>query len=364
MSKTRGNFYLRFLDRYVGIFLARILYRRKRSFPSRIEKIGILKLAGIGDLILLSGVIADLRKHHPEASLTLFCGKENRAIASLIPGVTVVVLPLVTGVRLLRRCKLDLLLDFEQWARLDVLMSYFSKAKFTVGFKTEGQYRHYPFDLAIPHAYGCHEMENFRNIAVAIGVPGQNLPTLCFSEHPISLPDRYVMFHPWSISFVKEWKQWPRESWIVLGRYFKEQGYEIFITGGHQDASASEELARVVGGTSLAGKTPLPLLAHYLKKTACLITIDTGVMHLAAALKTPLIALFGPTSAHRWGPLSEKAYVLSGGKPFMYLGFEKPKRGFSRQMEQIAPEKVIAAFKALNESSQKTLCTEPLSVPN
>lgn len=346
MAQTRGNPYLRFLDRYLGIPAIRLLCRRKRTLPS-IKTIGVLKLGGIGDLIVLSGIIKDLRAHYPDATITLFCGTENRAIASFIPGVTVVVLPLIEGVQILRRHQLDLLLDFEQWARIDVLMSYFSQAKYTVGFQTKGQHRHYLFDRAVPHTHTCHEIDNFRKIAAAVGVQSASSPHLHFPPCDEKLPERYVLFHPWSVSLVKGLKEWPRTHWIALGRQFQELGYAVFITGGKQDMAESSHLAEVMGATSLAGQTSFSLLAHYIQKAACTISVDTGVMHLAAALQVPLIALFGPTSPKRWGPLSQRATALSGGEPYMYLGFECPKNP-PLCMEKILPEQVLDAFRSIN----------------
>ena len=53
---------------------------------------------------------------------------------------------------------------------------------------------------------------------------------------------------------------------------------------------------------NLAGRTPLRVLAALLRRAAVMVTVDSGPMHLAAALGTPLVALFGPTDPSRTGP--------------------------------------------------------------
>ncbi len=70
---------------------------------------------------------------------------------------------------------------------------------------------------------------------------------------------------------------------------------------------------------------PLDELASLLKGAYVVISVDTGIMHLAAAVGARLIALFGPMSPKRWGPLSKTAVVVQGGVPYLYLGGELPK---------------------------------------
>lgn len=351
MIKTRGNRLLRFLDRYGGITLISLLalVSRKKKLPSSIRTIGILKLAGIGDLIVLSGVIQDIHKHYPEAQIVLFCGKESGAIAPYIPGLAAIEYISVTrffaAVNLFRKYSLDLLLDFEQWSHIDVLLTKFSGARFTAGFQTQGQARHFLFDKSIPHLYEMHEIDNFRALAKSAHIISTSAPQLHFPSIETDIKKPYILFHPWTVSLVKGLKEWPVEYWTKLGHYFKEQGYEVYITGGKNDRADSEALATSFNGVSLAGKTSFPVLVDYIKKARCLISVDTGVMHLAASLDTPLIALFGPTSPHRWGPLSSQASTISGGTPYMYLGFEKPSQP-EDCMRKILPEEVISTFKS------------------
>jgi 3-deoxy-D-manno-octulosonic-acid transferase/heptosyltransferase-1 len=61
---------------------------------------------------------------------------------------------------------------------------------------------------------------------------------------------------------------------------------------------------------NLAGRTTLRDLAYLYRKAALLITTDSGPMHIAAAVGTPVIALFGPTSASRTGPYGEGHFVI------------------------------------------------------
>jgi len=84
---------LHFLDRYAGIPAVAILghARRKRALPSAIRTIGLLRTAAIGDTVLISAAIADLRAAFPGASVIFFAGPTNFEMASMLDGVNVVI---------------------------------------------------------------------------------------------------------------------------------------------------------------------------------------------------------------------------------------------------------------------------------
>src|SRR5689334_15262598 len=93
-SNDRGNRILRLLDRALGIpivFALGLLQVRARQFPARIDSIGILETAAIGDTVLLSAVLSDLRDAFPGAHIVLFAGDSNVEVARLLSGVDSVV---------------------------------------------------------------------------------------------------------------------------------------------------------------------------------------------------------------------------------------------------------------------------------
>ena len=93
-------------------------------------------------------------------------------------------------------------------------------------------------------------------------------------------------------------KRWPAESFAESGKYFyKAYGWVAVIVGSSGEAELAKKVAGIIGkpAVSVAGQTSLPLLAAILKKSKLVISNDSGVMHLALAVKTPTLALFGPT---------------------------------------------------------------------
>ena len=108
--------------------------------------------------------------------------------------------------------------------------------------------------------------------------------------------------------------------------------------------SRTHEAQIVIGGTTLAGATTVGLLPALLSRASLLITNDSGPMHVAAAVGTPIVALFGPTSADRTGPYGVGHAVLKGKVPCSPC--------FSRTchntlplecLRMVSPEQVLAA---------------------
>jgi ADP-heptose:LPS heptosyltransferase len=86
----------------------------------------------------------------------------------------------------------------------------------------------------------------------------------------------------------------------------------VVFSGGPQDVRGIEEIRGAMTGraVSLAGRTSLKELAALYERVDILITTDTGPMHLAAAVGTPVVALFGPTAPWRTGPFGEGHKIL------------------------------------------------------
>lgn len=108
-------------------------------------------------------------------------------------------------------------------------------------------------------------------------------------------------------------KRWPAHHWIALVRRLVEQDNHVVIVGGAAERALGEELAAAGGesAASSAGELGLAETAALLKRARALVAGDTGAMHLATAVGTPVAALFGPTvEAFGFFPYHAKATVL------------------------------------------------------
>jgi ADP-heptose:LPS heptosyltransferase len=100
-------------------------------------------------------------------------------------------------------------------------------------------------------------------------------------------------------------KRWPAERFArVAENLAKRYAYKVVVTGGPVDAEAVQNLIRNMGGEAVQAPTNLTVarLCALVQRFAILLCNDCGPMHIAAALRVPLIAVFGPSSAQLWGP--------------------------------------------------------------
>jgi ADP-heptose:LPS heptosyltransferase len=365
MAGERGNKILRLLDKWAGVPLiaAAGLTRRRNTRPAReLRRIGALCLGCIGDLVLFSGPLADVLAAHPAARLTVFCSKPNLDVARMIPGVAeVVVLPVKRpweAVRLVRASgRFDAWIDSGQWPRLNALLSFAARAAFRVGFMSPGQHRHYVYDAVVPHLRTRHELDNFRALAATLGAKGGALPALvpladAVEGIPGGLPQTpCAVLHAFPGGYRSHMKEWPLERWAEVAEHLAARGLSVLLSGGPADAPGNAEIARQAAArgvpvTDLSGVRVAPtalLLAH----AALCVSVNTGIMHLAAAMGAPLVSLNGPVSVARWGAATApgKGEALNSTRacaPCLHLGFEYGCEA-GGCMADISVEEVLAA---------------------
>jgi heptosyltransferase-3 len=313
--------------------------RRRRRCPERITTVGILSCATIGDAIVASAIARDIRHAWPDCRVVAFVAPACRGLTDLVLGYDAEVALSVTSparaLRVLRRHPTDVLIDPSQWPRITAILAALAPTRFTVGFRTSGAHRHYAYDATVLHSAACHEVENFRALLHPLGITGTSLPRAApHVAAPASCrTPAFIVFHPWASGYRSHLREWDPGNWVALGRHVLKRGARIVITGGPGDRDRAEALAGRIGAPGcvrvLAGEATLAQTAGCLAEAAAVVAVNTGTMHLAAALDRPMIALHGPTDPRRWGPLSNAAIVLGPGREqggaYLHLGFEYPR---------------------------------------
>jgi len=125
-------------------------------------------------------------------------------------------------------------------------------------------------------------------------------------------PDNLLAIHPWTSD---QLKQWPIESFYSLTeQLLSDKKLSIVVVGGREEYPKSLEFCRGLKVHNLVGKTNLLQLAALLKRSRLLITGDSGPMHLATCVGTPVIAIFRndlpAKSPRRWGPWGQGHIVI------------------------------------------------------
>ncbi len=373
----RGSQKNRHLDHYLGIPLLNLLatFRRKRPQPAAPRTIGVLCSPALGDTLLFSGPLKDLRARYPHARILHFAFKQNLAAAEIVPGADARVLLDLTNparsIRILRAHRLDLLVDVTAWQRLTAFFSLLSGARFTAGFRSPGQRRSRGYDLAVLHRRDQHELENFRDLFRALGIPTTHEPTVHLptpAAEPLPHEPNLIALHLWASGNRSHLREWPESNWLALAQALAQQALAqqplaganplFVITGSPADLPRMTPFARLLeqkGLRAIAYVSPdgFVSLAHLLRRARLLVSVNTGVMHLAAVLGTPTLSLNGPTAGHRWGPHGPHVLGIApqdGSGGYLHLGFE-----FGREpediMQRITVQQAIAAALALLDPS-------------
>jgi heptosyltransferase-2 len=146
-------------------------------------------------------------------------------------------------------------------------------------------------------------------------------------------------------------KRWPAERFAAVADALHADGHRVVLCGGPGDREAFEAFRAAARAPVAADLSLLPVdaLAAAIARVRLLVACDSGPVHLANAVGTPVLALFGPTSDRRWGPAAP-GRALSLGlacAPCSNHGSDVCPEGHHRCMEDLAPEAVLAAAREL-----------------
>ncbi|HXW41106.1 MAG TPA: lipopolysaccharide heptosyltransferase II [Xanthobacteraceae bacterium] len=139
-------------------------------------------------------------------------------------------------------------------------------------------------------------------------------------------------------------KRWPSASYAALARALVADGFAVWVLGGPAEQALA---ADIVAGTAARDLTGHDLREAILALAAATVAVsnDSGLLHIAAALGTPSIGIFGPTSPWHWAPLNPLAATIETATKLDCRPCHKPvcRLGHHRCMRDIAPETVLAA---------------------
>jgi len=154
-------------------------------------------------------------------------------------------------------------------------------------------------------------------------------------------------------------KRWPHYHYAQLAQMLIDQGYQIALFGSAKDHEAGEQIRAALDDDArvfcmnLAGETQLEQAVILLASCQAVVSNDSGLMHVAAALNKPLIALYGPSSPDFTPPLSDKAKVIR-----LISGYHKIRKGdadqgYHQSLIDIQPQQVLDALTPLLAASEE-----------
>ena len=312
-------------------------FRRKLpSADARVEpqRILLLRIERIGDLVMALPAIRDVRSLAPSAQIDLVVGSWNESLARSVPSVDRVytidarwlaregdgrgLTRLVREVRTWRERHYDLGINFEPDVRSNLLLAAAGAAR-TAGYRSGGGGP--VLDLALDYDTRAHTTTNAQRLVSEVfgrKVPGSARPLLTIPDAVASAaaarlrttnPGPMVGVHVSGGRAIKQWD--PARFAEVARRLAQTRGATIVATGGPGDRALVDALRNAIAPLpviDVSGTDDLDLLnaAAVLARLDVLVTGDTGPMHLASAVGTPVVAVFGPSDPARYataGPL-------------------------------------------------------------
>jgi heptosyltransferase-2 len=149
-------------------------------------------------------------------------------------------------------------------------------------------------------------------------------------------------------------KRWPSERFMAVGRSLAAQGASVLVLGSPSEVALCEPVARGVGCPCLAGKTTLKELAAVLSLCAVSVTNDSGGMHLASAVGSRVVAVYGVTDARKTGPLGDGHRVLQAPDVCRSRDVARDSVEACRALRAVSADDVSAAAQACLSQVHRT----------
>ncbi len=156
-----------------------------------------------------------------------------------------------------------------------------------------------------------HEVRRWCRLLLESGVPADP-GDLHLEPPPVAPPPAAVgatLVHPGAASAAR---RWPPERWAMVAGSERAAGRPVVVTGGPGEEGRADEVAsraRLPPAANLAGHTDLLELLAAVAAADRVVCADTGVAHMASAVGTPSVVLFGPTSPAEWGPPEDGPHI-------------------------------------------------------
>jgi len=214
---------------------------------------------------------------------------------------------------------------------------------------------------------GRHEVDYWLEVVGVAGAKSENL-TLPVSEGAMAKAHLLlggsgrwregvplVAIHPGSGEYSLA-RRWPLDRFAqVADALMERRGVQVVLLGGPDEAELTQSVASLMRheAIDLGGKTSIPVLAALLRECRLFVGNDSGVMHLASAVGTPMVAIFGPSNPLAWGPWGPSHEVVQVDlecSPCIYRGFRLGRLEGCENPEcinQVSPEMVLAAAERL-----------------
>lgn len=359
--------------------------RPKANASTAARHILVSLLCPIGDTLLATPALAALRRAYPRAEITVLVSASNTGILDGNPDITRRILVPAPGdgpqlarflaaVRALsqERQKYDLVINLSAAGTIVTRLAGLSAPRhhlrmppfwWLIGGRSRSfssrhtidQYLHAIAPL-LPHSV----TEAERTPRLSLTIRDRSAARRVLREHGLSPSSLLVTVHVGGDGFGGR-KRWSVERFAAVARHLIEEcDAHVLLIGGKAEVPLAEEARALLpeGATVLAGKTPLMVTAALIEQSTLFIGNDSGPLHIAAAVGTPAVGIFGPSNWRQFEPVGRAGYrqrTVHSNLPcspcFHFVGndpwwYRNPCQS-QACLHAIKPEHVIDAARAL-----------------
>lgn len=318
-------------DRSGGMFGAAM---RPMDTPStQPRRILVIKFGSLGDIVHCLPSVRQLLDHFPDAEIDWLIERKNQTVVEL-SGLEVRIVPIDTHqwrespgigsareilefVWALRGDGYDCTIDFQGLLK-SAFVGYLSAAPVRIGwerdFLKESTSRFFYTEVVKPRRAHIidQQMELLRPLGIEpdwdrlAGIRAPNAARETVESRLGGIRD-YVLINPggsWAT------KRWEPERYGEVARRLLDEGHEVVVTWGPGEEADARAVQRIAGPAVRMIESSLTELVALCERARLFVGVDTGPMHFAAAVGTPVVAVFGPTSSDRNGPFRREDVVV------------------------------------------------------
>ncbi len=299
------------------------------------ERFLVVQLGDIGDLILSTPALSALREAHPDDHITLLTTSHSSAVVEGIGLVDEIITferqnfnnstaffkpANLRRIFSLRRNPFDTVLFFHHFTlKLGTLkfalIGLASGAKRSIGLENGNGW--FLTERIADEGFGAqHQAQYWLNLVGLTGADSSPRPARIQIGSPPEIfatetpPPKKIVIHPGSGGYSLA-RRWEAEQFATVADALHERyNAQIVLVGGTNDNGQAVKAALKSPVLDLTGQTTLSQLAGVIQQSDLYIGADSGVMHLAAAVGTPVVAIFGPSNADAYGPWSPDGKIV------------------------------------------------------
>ncbi len=333
---------IKLIDYFLGSFITSLLPPRN-PLPSSVyenkwKRILIIRPGGIGDAIFLLPILNAMKKLDSSPLITdILCERRNSWVFVSQKG-THDHLYFYDDVRSffsIFQNRYDVIIDTEQWHYLSAITAYFLKPSVTIGFASR-RLRAKLFNQKISYDLNGYELENFKKL---FSTDFPELTEILNLENSFKVsPKTFDWAHsqiPSSSVSLYLGGSLPEKRLTLsqissIVQFILEQGFTPILLGGGDFLDENLQIEKNISQKNLinlTAKTSLEESAAVIQQSKLFIGTDSGLMHLACAVGTPVIAIFGSSNLQKWGPQGSQHTVITENvecAPCSLFGYSLP----------------------------------------